>query len=162
MILTKEKSEKNAAEFAEEIDAMGQESETGAVKWVKEVEDREQQVREKKEADELTILSQKRKYQKNPYYESLYTLAKRRISEYDIPRGYAVDIILKEDGRLVFGLQKVGFRWYAKGMKICGDPHFDINCVDRMIVQLMLSLDELQRQHEKHRTNSGIILPPRI
>lgn len=153
-------SKKNANELAEEIDATGQESETKAVKWVQEVEKRNQQEQTKQEANEQDILHKKRRYKKNDYFQSLLTMAQRRLAEYDIPKEYATSVQLR-DNKLIFGLCKIGYRWYAKGMTICGEPTYDINCVERLVIQTMLSLDELQEQHEHHRTKSGIILPAR-
>lgn len=152
-------SKKTAGELGEELDATGQESEKKAVKWVKEVEEKEEKLRQVEEAKHNQILSDKRKYKKNPYYEALFKLARKKLGEYDIDRGYQVDVVLKEEGKIIFGVCKIGFRWYAKGMTICGEPKYDINCVERMAVQTILSLDELVLQHEKHRTKSGIALP---
>ncbi len=159
MILDKTSSRKNASQLAEELEATGQESEEKAAKWVIEKEKTEEAVRQQAEDKDQDILAHKRKYKKNDYFVALYNLAKRKISEYDINPGYNVDVILKDDGRIIFGLQKVGFRWYAKGMKICGEPKYDINCVERMVIQLFIALDELGNQHENQKTNSGIILP---
>ena len=159
MKLTSDKSKQNANELIEEIDAMGQESETKAVKWVQEVEKRNEKEVQITENNLQEDLEKKRRFTKNPYYNSLYTLALNELKEYDIPPGYNVDILLKTEGKLIFGLQKEGFRWYAKGMSICGEPKYDINCVERMVIQLMLSLDELYEQHEKHQTKTGIQLP---
>jgi hypothetical protein len=157
--ITEEQSKQNANLVAEEIDTMGQESEAKAVKWVQEIENN----RQKEEMYELSKneekLSDKRKHKKNPYYESLLKMAKDELEQYDIPVGYNTDILLKENGKIVFGLQKVGFRWYAKGMNISGEPKYDINCVQRMVVQMMLSIDELYEQHENHQTKEGIQLP---
>lgn len=156
--LTKEQSKENANLVAEEIDAMGQESETGAVKWVQEVEKRNQKAADESEGRQREEIEKQRKYQKNPYYQSLYALAMRQIGSYDVPRGYKLEVVQK-DNRIIFGLCKIGFRWYAKGMTICGEPKYDINCVQRMVVQTMISLDELVLQHEQHQTKSGIALP---
>lgn len=153
------KSKKNAGELAEEIDTLGQESETKAVKWVQEVEKRERKEHEEDEAKALEDLYDKRKYTKNVYFNSLYNLAKQQFARYDVPAGYNIDVTLKEDGRLIFGLQKIGFKWYAKGMKPCGEPKYDINCVERLVIQTMIALDELVLQHEQHQTKSGIVLP---
>lgn len=158
-LLNEKVSKKNASDLAEEIDAMGQQSEEKAVKWVQEVENRNLKEQSNSESKNIEDLEHKRRYAKNPYYQSLYNLALQELKQYDIPRGYNVDILLKEDGRMIFGLQKQGFRWYAKGMKVCGEPKYDINCVQRMVVQMMLSLDELEMQHEKHHTKEGIQLP---
>jgi len=146
-------------DLEERIDAMGQESETKAAKWVIENESDEQKDRNKFEADQLDVLTEKRKFTKGNYYINLYQYAKKQLSLYDIPRGYNVDIVLKKEGKLIFGLQKNGYRWYAKGMNICGEPKYDINCVDRLIIQTQISLDELVDQHEKGKTVAGIILP---
>ncbi len=156
--IPEEKSKENAGLTAEEIDAMGQESETKAVKWVQEVEKRNQ---EQISYETLTLqedLEKKRRYDKNPYYQSLYNLAIKELSNYDVPKGYQVDVVWKDKG-LVFGLRKIGFRWYAKGMSISGEPKYDINCVERLAIQTMLSLDELYEQHELHQTKEGIQLP---
>jgi hypothetical protein len=156
--LDETQSKKNAGLVGEELDAAGQESETKAVKWIKELENDRQKEELYEFGKNQEDLEKKRRYSKNPYYQSLLNLATEELSQYDIPPGYNTDIILKED-KILFGLQKVGFRWYAKGMSICGEPKYDINCVQRMVVQMMLSLDELEEQHEKHRTKSGIQLP---
>lgn len=147
------------SDLAEELDATGQEDDKKAVKWVKEVEDKEQKDAKKQEDDEMEQLLTKQRGTKNPYYEALYQMAKKRLSEYDIPSNYRVDVVLKPEGKIIFGLQRVGFRWYAKGMTICGEPKYDINCVDRMAIQTMVAIDELESQHEKHQTKSGIQLP---
>lgn len=155
-------SKQNAGKLAEEIDAMGQQNEEKAVKWVQEVEKREEKKRHELDARNEEQIAKKRRFKKNDYYRALHTYAAKQLAEYDIPRGYAVDVYLQEDkGELMFGLQKVGFRWYAKGMKICGEPKYDKNCIERLVVQTMLGLDELEGQHERHRTKSGIILPRR-
>lgn len=153
------KSKEKAGEIGEEIDATGQESEKKAVKWVQEIEARNQREQKRIQDIQHEVLDKKRRYTKNPYYQSLLDLAKKELANYDIAQGYAVDVLLKPDGKLIFGLQKVGFKWYAKGMTICGEPKYDINCVERMVVQLMISLDELVLQHERHQTKEGIALP---
>ncbi|MGH2612147.1 MAG: hypothetical protein ACRDFB_03750 [Rhabdochlamydiaceae bacterium] len=160
--VTSEQSHKNASDFVEELEATGQESETKAVKWIQEVENKRIA---RNACDILTKeeeLEKQRRGKKNPYFQSLYEMAKKELSEYDIPKGYMVDILLKEDGRIIFGLQKVGFRWYARGMKISGEPKYDINCVQRMVIQMMLSLDELYEQHELGRMKSGLHLPKKV
>lgn len=154
-------SKRNAGQLAEEIDAMGQKNEEKAVKWVKEVEAREEKKRTEEDARLEEEIAKKRRFKKNDYYEALLKYAKKLFADYDIPRGYNVDVVLKDEGKLIFGLQKVGFRWYAKGMTICGEPKYDKNCIERLIVQTMIALDELSQQHERHRTKSGIILPSR-
>lgn len=159
MALDKVTSKKRAADFSEILDATGQEDDKKAVKWVKEVEEQEQKDAKKRDADEMEALLDKQRGTKNPYYEALYNLAKRRLAAYDIPKNYRIDVLLKPEGKIIFGLQRVGFRWYAKGMTICGEPKYDINCVDRLAIQTMVAIDELESQHEKHKTKSGIHLP---
>lgn len=161
MLLDDQLSKRNAGQLAEELDAMGQESEEKAVKWVQEVENRNEKKRQETDARQYEVLDKKRRFKKNDYFESLLTLANRKIGEYDIPRQYNVQAILKDD-RLIVGLQKIGYRWYAKGMKICGEPKYDINCVERLVVQCFLALDELESHHEEHRTKSGIVLPSKL
>lgn len=160
MPLTPSQSKKNAALEAEEIDAMGQESETGAVKWVQE----KQKNIDKQQAEEMgreqEDLEHKRRYRKNPYLQAVLALALRLLGEYSAPQGYETAALLTDKG-LVVGLHKRGYRWYAKGMKITGEPKYDINGVERLVGQAILSLDELQIQHEKYMTESGIILPQR-
>ena len=116
------KSKQNAGIEAEEIDAMGQESDERAVKWVKEVEDRQQREEQERVANDQFLLEHKRKFKKNDYYEALLAMAKKELSGYEVPQDYGVDCLLKDDGKLIFGIQKVGYRWYAKGMTICGEP----------------------------------------
>ena len=154
-------SKQHAGQLAEEIDAMGQESEEKAVKWVQEVEHREEKKRQETDAQHAEQIAKKRRFKKNDYYIALYQYASKLLKEYDIPQGYEVDCYLKEEGKLVFGVRKVGYRWYAKGMIICGEPKYDKNCIERLVYQTMMALDELEGQHERHRTKSGIILPNR-
>lgn len=158
-MITEETSKRNADEEAEEIDTLGQESETKAVKWVQEIEKREEKKRQDAEGKQLELIEKKRRFKKNEYYDALVHLAKKQLHDYDIPKGYEVDVLSKGDGRILFGVHKIGYKWYAKGMRVCADPHYDINCVERLVVQTMISLDELQKQFEQHRTSSGIILP---
>jgi len=152
-------SKQNANLEAEEIDAMGQENPVKAVKWVQEVEKRKEKEEQEVVAKDLDLLTKKTRFKKNDYFHALYQLAKKELKEYEVPPNYNIDVTLKENGTLIFGIQKIGFRWFAQGMKPCGDPHYDMNCVKRLVVRSMLALDELQLQHEKHQTKSGIILP---
>lgn len=151
-------SKKNAQELAEELDTLGQDSDERAVKWVQEKQ-KELDTEEVKETNkEKEILHDKRKYKKNEYFLAILRMAKRKLAEFDVPNGYRVDAILKEN-KVIIGLRKDGFRWYAKGMVICGEPKYDMNCIERLVIQCMIALDELYDQHEKHTTKSGIVLP---
>lgn len=151
-------SKRNAGELAEEIDATGQESTTKAVKWVQEVEKRNETERQIQEAKDIEAVEHARRYTKNEYYLSLLRLAQQKVSEYDVPRWYKLEVVLKEDGSIIFGICKIGFRWFVKGMKPCGEPKYDMNCIERLAIQSMIALDELQLQHEDSKTGSGLVL----
>lgn len=157
--MDRQTSKKQAELLGEELDAMGQEDDVKAAKWIIEKGKEEARQTQEKEHKAEAQLAQKARYTKNPYYESILRYTNKQIAEYiqDVPQGYMITANPKEN-TIIVGICRVGYRWYAKGMTICGDPHYDMNCIQRLVVQAMISLEELQSHHEKRKTPSGIFL----
>lgn len=161
--LEKEKKSKLlAGELEEKIDAMGQESEEKAAKWVMEEGAREREGEEEKEAIAQWQLEDSRK-QRVTYQSQLLKEANRRLRDYDIPKEFAAGVQLTSKG-LVFWYMNPDRRMFAKGMQISTIPVFDLNGVDRLLVQLIDAIDMDARNLEKtmdgmKKTKSGIILP---
>lgn len=151
---------KKAWEIEEELEATGQESETGAVKWVKEKgkETRHEET-EESVVDEWK-LHDKRK-QLFTYKDVLLTCFKRQMMEsYDfLPKNFLWYPVPSDKGLVLWFRDSRG-KWYAHGMHISLVPKYDLNCITRLIHKALDKMDELERAYqEEEQVQKGIILP---
>jgi hypothetical protein len=150
---------KTIGAIVEEIEAEGQDSDIKAAKFVIE-KGREKDKQEEEKEFETRDKLEKRANNTNLYRDSVKNEARRRISEYDIPRGFQIDCVLTTKG-LAFGYKYFTDKmWFMKGIKLSGMPIYDLNGVDRMINQALDEIDRRINKREKdHQTAGGIALP---
>lgn len=118
---------KKAAEIEEKIEAMGQESETKARKWVREVTKEEELKAKKIEDDKLTVLDDMRKKYlsyKGVLMQSLHDL----ILRIGMPSTYEWGVWFDGKGIIVAIKDKLEIR-HHRAFKITNDPKYDLNAV---------------------------------
>ena len=143
-------------ELQEEIEVLGQDSEKKAAKFV--IEKGKEHDKQAKE-QEYQIQDKLDKSSPNLYRISIRNEAKRRITEYDVPKGFRIDCVLTTKG-LAFGYKYYTDKmWFMKGIKLSNIPMYDLNGVDRMINE---ALDEIDRRINnkslEHKSAGGISL----
>lgn len=168
--LTKHEAEIEAKKLLggklEELDALGQESEIRAVKWVKEKGQKEdKRESEKRAEEEWRAVDSKGKV--FTYRDAIYNALKRQMLEsYGLlPYGFLWYPVKAEKG-LEIWIRDTKNQWYARGMYLSSDPKYDLNCVDRLVDKALNQMDILEREYTKieeekksKKTDSGIILP---
>ena len=132
--------------IAEEIEAMGQDDEVKAAKWVKEKGKENEKIQNEKDAVALEKLHDKRK-QVYGYKDILLREALIRLKDYDVPSHYYIEIGKTEKG-LIFGFKHfTDKQWFMKGMKVCMIPKYDLFAISLMI---NWALDEIGKREEKN------------
>ena len=141
------KKKRSLSEQAEEIDAMGQDSETKAVKWVQERAKEDEKDENETIAQETWKLQDSRK-KVFTYRDALVQAMVRRMLEYDLPKGFAWKIETpQQDIILVIGDPKG--QMYARGLKPIGEPKYDLNAIDRVIWKALDAIDHLEQHYAK-------------
>lgn len=143
----------------EEIDLMGQEDEEKGVQVVKEISKRDELEAQKSENESLNKLNDRKK-QVNLYWQAILKECKRKIKEYEIPKGFSIGCTLTSKGLVVGYRYFTDKMWFMKGIKISANPVYDMQGVDRLLNE---ALDEIAQRidnkEKNHTTAGGIILP---
>jgi hypothetical protein len=158
-----------AGQQAEELEAMGQDSEKEAAKWV--IEKGEQ---ERKEEEEQTAVEEWKLHDKRnsiwTYKDVVLDCLKRQMKEAFgmLPRGFLWYPVKTEKGIALYFRDPKG-TWYVRGMYVSMIPEYDLNCIDRLIDKALNSMDQIEQAYEQaaaqeentseKKTESGIILP---
>ena len=148
---------KQSGEDLEKITAMGQESEKKSVKWVQEV-GKEMEQEEKRQQDNARDYLEGAKKKVFTYKDALLKEMRREMLnwEEELPKGFNWFPMYTSKG-LVMWLKNNKGEWFAKGLKLSGEPKYDLNGVARLIVG---AVEEASKQMEKsQQTDNGIILP---
>ena len=147
----KRESKLRAIEEAEKIDAMGQESEIQAAKWVIE-----EGKKTEKESVEETARKLDRLHESRgkifTYRTALLDIARDMLLEARefLKRGYFFDAMLTDKGLVVWMRTPQG-DWYAKGMVPSGVEKADLQSVDRLIAHALDRVDELEQEKEQNK-----------
>lgn len=153
--LSPEQKKVAIAEEQEKIETLGQDSNKKAKKWVEE-EIKEQDKQEKKHQDDaMEILTDARK-KIFTYKDALLKEMRREMINWleDLPQGFTWHAMYTSKG-LVLWLRNNKGEWYAKGLKLSGEPKYDLNGIARLIVS---AIKEANDQVKPKKTD-GIILP---
>mgnify|MGYP001578629582 CR=1 FL=1 len=144
--LSKE-SKKKAWEEGERIDWLGQDSERKGAKAVIE-ENKELEKKEyKKTAEQLTKLNDIKRNEE-VYRQRLRVIGQARARKYDIPKGFLWTLELTSKG-IVLWIADPKRRTYARGMKISGNPLYDLNGIDRLIDKGLTFIDGKEIEYAK-------------
>ena len=146
---------KEIGEQTEKLEAMGQESDRKAAKWVKEVgkeerkkeQDRQDVVMEILDKSKKHILTYKEQLMKEMIHEMKYW-------DDDLPTGYNWAPQSTDKG-IVLWIRNPKKEYFAKGIKLSGEPKYDLNAIARIIVG---AVKEMEKQSTPV-TQGGIILP---
>ena len=146
---------KQAGEDKEKLEAMGQESEHKAKKWVQEV-GKEEDKKEKKRIDEVMTKLDASKSHVMTYKELLIEEMRKEMGYWDddLPTGFNWLPQSTEKG-IVLWIRNPKREYYAKGIKLSGEPKYDLNAIARLIVG---AVKEMEGQEPK-KTENGIYLP---
>jgi hypothetical protein len=142
---------KKLADVVEELDAMGQEDEKKAAKFVieKGKEDRHEEDEKRSEVEWKLHDNKGRIF---TYKDLLLNEFKRQMMEmYQmLPQGYAWMPFATKKGIALY-IKDEQDKWYARGMIVSGIPKYDLNCVERMINKALDSMENLRAQYEARR-----------
>lgn len=152
---------KKLADVAEELDAMGKESEVEAAKWVIEKGNEETKKMKDQKYEEQEKLTGKRKFlkvqgKKDPYKEELVILAKVKMidSRDEIPKGYQWDVQVTGKGIMV-GIKRPDGKIFGRGMIVSGFPEFDQRGISSLVFS---ALDQIGKWEGEKGQSSGIVL----
>lgn len=139
-LLEEEKEQnKKIAEFEEELDVLGQDSEDKAAKAVIEKGKKNQKKEDKKRSDILAQLDDNRN-KIFIYKDVFFQKFQEELEEYDIPKGFRWGVV-KTDKGIVLYFTYQG-RNFARGMTISNNPLYDMNCADRLIGKALDAMDK--------------------
>lgn len=139
----------------EELEATGQESDTKAAKYVIEKENENL----KTEADIFSIVRWKledSKLKPFTYMEILEGEWRRQMGSYDLPRGWMWSIQRTKKGIALFIRDRIG-KFYGRGIKVCFEPKYDLNAMDRLIVKALNFIEGIDDSDTLRKTPGGIL-----
>lgn len=146
---------KELGEQTEKIEAMGQENEHQAAKWVKE-EGKRIRKEEQKKRDDVTEQLYDSRHHIQTYKEKLLEEMRREMAVWseELPKGYGWFCQGTSKGIALY-YHDQSKQWYGKGLIIANDPKYDLNGIARLIVE---AVDTAVKQSEPVR-DDGIIVP---
>ena len=153
--IDKERELKNiAGEDNEKLEAMGQESETKAARWVKEEGEKERHGESERQAETEWKLSDARG--KLITYKSLLIQELKRLMgnwAEDLSSGWSWYGMETEKG-IVLWLRNPEREWMVRGMKVSGLPKYDLNGIFRIVMDALR-----ESQPKKKEETPKVILP---
>lgn len=143
------KKKRKPSDIIEELDAMGQENEHKAAKWVIEKGNEDRHVEDEKTAEETWKLHDNRQRVWS-YKDALLSAMKRRMIEFYnmLPENFAW-YPLKSDKGIVLWFRDPKGQWYARGMYISLEPKYDLNCVERLVNKALDEMDKIEQEYAK-------------
>lgn len=144
--LEEEKTSKHlAGELGEKLEAMGQENEELAAKWVIEENDKVEQEKKKRADDTLHFYTDERKSIKG-YTEALARHIHILLHNYVDWQGYKFLFESTWSSRGVgVMIQDPEGQVYARGFKPCGEPKYDIHAMKVLIWQTENVVDDYRK-----------------
>lgn len=143
-------------ELDEELAATGQESDVGAVKWVKE-KNKERQKEEQESLAESEWKASDKKGKVFGYRDVIVDEMKRQMVEsFDqLPQDFLWYPVKDKGQGIQLWIRDSKGKWYARGMRPCMNPTMDIQCVSRLIQKALDHMDDLER---KYKEPEGIVI----
>ena len=145
-------------EFAEVIDATGQENEKKAAKWVKEIEAEKEKRQLEEELKQKEFLEDNRR-KKSTYNRVLAGFLTRMVIKIDTENKYELKVDFDELGVLV-KLYEGGKLKGRRAFKSTGEVNYDFYAAFVLAIQAENTIDRLLGKLVSAKENkSGIILP---
>lgn len=138
-------------EEIEELEATGQDNETEAIKWVREKAAKDEVLEKEQDALQWEKLWNKRRTVAS-YRDGLLEYMKLLKDKFqdDIPPGYQWWIIPNDKG-IMLSVREPSGKWYGRGTKVCGEPKYDMNAVERLVFRALEFMDKAVQQQEKQK-----------
>lgn len=137
------KSKIKAAELAQELDTLGQDSEEKAAKAVIEKGQEEEKIEAKKEADSLEKITDARRND-NDYTQALLREAKILALGYDLPKGFLWSLKVTSKGLALF-IKAPNGKMFAHGMKIIYEPYHDMKGSHALLIKGLDFMDSWKK-----------------
>ena len=152
-------SKMRVQEEAEKIDVLGQESEEKGAKWVIEEGEKKRKTEEEQEAQDQWKLHDARG-RIITYSQLLLDDMKRLMQQLatDFPPNVAW-LAVKNPKGVVLWIRSPDREWYARGMKICGTPKYDLQGITRLVHKGLDLIESWEPKEQEKKTANGIILP---
>ena len=122
---TKHKNPRQTSMTPEELDAMGQESDTKAAKWVIEKSNEQEKIEAEEKAEQLDILEHKRKYDRFSYQEKLAIFLRDMLREEGFPTQYGWVIELEGKAICLAVYKRDGSFKQIRKFRVTGEPKYD-------------------------------------
>lgn len=132
-MLEEKKRKLKIGEELEQLAAVGQENDKKAVKWVKERRRNDIKKDKASEANDLEILSSKRKTIIS-YKEELARIVYQRLLKNNWPQGYKFVVNVTPRG-IEIHIRTPQNKWFGKGIALTHDPEIDLNAAIILIIQ---------------------------
>lgn len=141
-------SHKRAAEVKEVLEAIGQESQTKAIPFVKEKLEFESEEAEEIKNAKLNLLEEKAKFAKkrlefDPYRKTLCEIMISRVKESRWPKGYHFKALPTPEG-VVLLLMTPGGKIYGHGITPTHLPKYDLYAIEGLVMQAENRVDRLE------------------
>lgn len=150
------KTKNQVGEILEKVDAMGQDSEIKAAKWVKEQNKIDEAQEEKYKNEKTETLERKSRYSFSNYKQYLADIITDIIkNNLGVVRGWTYRSFYSEKGVGLVLLN--GKRKFVKAFMPINIPKYDLNACAILCLEAENTIDKIEE--EKKKTVSGIILP---
>ena len=153
MFTSKKEAKKQLGEVLEKVDAMGQESELHAAKWVKEV-GKQEEVEEKTEQDKLLeVLERKSRFAFSSYKQYLCQIMRdTMLNKTTLLGGWKYRTFFSDKGVGLMILSPEG-RKFAKGFAPVNEPNYDLHACVSICLEAENTVDKMQAEKEATPVN---------
>lgn len=148
------KQTKTEGAVNEYLDAVGQESEEKASKWVIEAQDEVVKQEQKEKDDRLQQLHDARK-RKLSYTQAASKMMYERAKLIDWPKGYKWRVGVSGDDKINLTFVDRRGRGYGRGVRLTGVDYLDLNALHVLATQAENTVDQIENPPQ---TDSGIYL----
>lgn len=138
----------------EYLDAVGQEDEEKAAKWVIEVQDQVAKKNKNIEGMNLEKLEKSRR-RKFDYLMQMVQIAEERFKLIDWPNGFVWKLGIKDEDKMHLMFKDAGGHVYGRGIKCTGMQVYDLNAINVIATQAENTVDRIMNPA---KTESGIYL----
>ena len=138
----------------EYLNAVGQEDEEKASKWVIETQSQVEKTEKKINEDKRQQLLDARK-KKMQYQEAAAKLLYERANTIDWPKGYKWRVGYRDDDKINLTFIDRTGKGYGRGIKLTGTDYLDLNAIHIIATQAENTVDQIEHPP---KTESGVYL----
>lgn len=136
--------QKQLAQFAENVDAMGQDDEKKGIEAVREIQKVDELKQEKQKNDTLERLTDLRKFTDEEYKQGLVGWGRVALHGIKLPLGFIINLAQTKKG-IVIWIRDNKKSWYARGLIPSFDPQSDMHAIEDKLMEAIDFADILAK-----------------